>query len=126
MWVGQRGMSGGPFFATNPWFSLHLDLIENPRAHKGPTLLASMPLGTVVMWDSKYSDSDFHGIRLDLLRDSPHYELMSVFGSESTRRLDVWVFRKTSEAPPPERADAPYPPNPSASSALRGIYYLRP
>lgn len=125
-WIDRRGMSGGPFFATNPWFALHLDLIENPRAHKGPTLLASMPVGTVVIWDSKYSDSDFHGIGLDSLRENPHYELLSVFRSESERRLDVWVFKKAMETPPPDRPDAPYPPNPSALGTVRGVYYIRP
>ena len=126
-WLQKQGYSDGPFFATNPWFSLHLDLIENPRAHKGPTLLASMPVGTVVLWDSEYSGSDYHRIELDRLRDAAHYELLAEFRSQWQTPLRVWAFKKISPTPLPESPDECYPPNPAAEKdPVLGVYYLRP
>lgn len=126
-WIAQRGLSAGPFFATNPWFSLYLDLIENPRAHKGPTLLASMPVGTIVLWDSKYSDSDFHRISLDALRNDSHYESLSVFRSVSRTPIEVQVFRKIAQTALPDEPDTYFPADPSAAvNQALGSYYIRP
>lgn len=126
-WLENQGYSEGPFFATNPWFSLHLDLIENPRAHKGPTLLASMPVGTVVLWDSEYSGSDYHRVDLERLRDAAHYEPLGEFQSRWQTPLKVWAFRKTRSTPLPESPDECYPPNPAAEKdPVLGVYYVRP
>ena len=62
-WLKARDLDQQPLFTTNPWATYFLDLVELPRAHKGPRLLASMPIGTVFVWDSLYSPSDYHHLR---------------------------------------------------------------
>lgn len=125
-WLEKSEWAGAPVFTTNPWFAYYLDLIEHPRAHKGPALLASMPVGTILLWDSKYSESDFHRLKRSALMDSPHYETLRIVRSQGPESLEVWVFQKIVETPPLEEAERPYPPDLAAEvNPVRGIYYLR-
>lgn len=127
-WLQEQGLADGPIFATNPWFAYYLDLVENPRAHKGPRLLASMPVGTVFIWDSTYGPSDFHRLPLDRHLADPAYHLLRRFGPDPGRPggPELVLLRKTQATPPPPDDGLPYPPNPMAEERpLEGIFYLR-
>ncbi|RIK68092.1 MAG: hypothetical protein DCC65_04505 [Planctomycetota bacterium] len=126
-WLMQSPYAAGPVFGTNPWFALYLDLIEHPRAHKGAALLASLPVGTIFFWDSKYSANDFHRLPRDSFAgDAAHYETVRIIRSHGREPLELWVFRKIAETPQPDAAEPPYPPDLAAEeSPVRGIYYLR-
>lgn len=126
-WLTDQRLDGEPIFATNPWVAYYLGMIEFPRAHKGPTLLASMPLGTIVIWDSVYSPSDFHGLPLSSLGAGASYEMLNRFADEGPRRLEVRIFRKVAPTPLPCQPDSPYPADLTARrSPVLGTYYIRP
>lgn len=124
-WLREARLDREPFFATNPWFAYFLDLVEDPRAHKSARLLAAMPVGTVVVWDSVYSQNDYHHLPLDSLRADPAYQLLRNFATRP-KGLEVYIFRKVSETPIPAESGPVYPaPLESAEQPLLGIYYLR-
>jgi hypothetical protein len=126
-WLKEQGLEGGPLFTTDPWAAHFLGLVELPGAHKGPRLLASMPIGTVFIWDSAYSPNDFHRLPLAEFERNPAYELLKSFPACGTRRQEVRVFRKIAATPPPPADEKPYPPNlMSRRPPLSGVYYLRP
>ncbi len=121
-----QGLAEAPFFATDPWFAHYLGLAEDPRAHKDAALLASMPVGTVFVWDSLYSESDYHRLKLADFASDEHYEALGVFRSRSGRGKELHLFRKTSETPLPASLPSYYPPiPPGRRPPLRGIYYVR-
>lgn len=126
-WMEERGLSKSPFFSTNPWFAQSLGLVENPRAHKDPELLASMPVGTVFIWDSRYSTSDYH--QLDPAQSyaaDPHYRLLKRFARKEAGALSLWVFQKVLETPAPKVDRAFFPrPLTIGREPVRGVYYLR-
>lgn len=104
--VGRRA-GDPPVFAANPWIAWWRGYIEDPRAHKGPRLLSSMPVGTVFVWDSIYSPSDFHRLHLDRYRDDPAYRLLQTFGGTPEAPTFV-VFQKVARTPL-EAGGHPYP-----------------
>jgi hypothetical protein len=122
----EKNEPESPVFATHPWLSYYLELAENPRAHKGAQLLASMPVGTVFVWDSFYSGNDFHGLKLDEFRDSPAYKEIAEFHSrERSRILNVMVFKKIAVTPIPKPTTT-YPPALGTRHApVLGTYYIR-
>lgn len=124
-WLEQRGLSDSPIFATDPWFAYFLDLVENPRAHKGARLLASMPVGTIFIWDSVYSPSDFHRLPLPAFRESRLYEVLQEFRCTGDVEPRICVFRKIVPTPPPTTREVYYPPVPEDQEPLLGIYYIR-
>ena len=130
-WMRERNLVQRPFFATNPWFAHFLGLVENPRAYKGPALLASMPVGTLFVWDSTYSDSDFHCMPLESYLDDQRYRLIKRFGGDRTGAggnigLRLAVFEKSEPTPAPLHPPAPYPSMLlDGSKNFRGIYYVR-
>lgn len=122
-----------PIFATSPWFNFYLNLVEHPRAHKGTALLESMPAGTIVFWDSKYSESDFHRVRLAELTPEAGFEPLTSFSTRdfqiNRRPLEIHAYRKTVPATvEPDGDDERYYPRDLAAEAspLRGVYYIRP
>jgi hypothetical protein len=126
-WLRDQHLDNGPIFATNPWFAYFLGLVEHPRAHKDARLLASMPIGTVFIWDSRYSASDFHGLGLQTFQDDDRYQPLRTFGSEAPRGIALHVFRKIAETPVPREPRQSYPPNlMSTEGPFRGMYYIRP
>jgi len=127
VWLKTQQLADAPLFWTNPWVAYDLDLVEHPRAHKGPALLASMPEGTVVIWDSKYSDNDFHRMALDRLAMSRGYEMLKRFGEARQGAFEIRVFRKMTPAEEPLEPDECYPADPMARQAdFRGVFYMRP
>ena len=82
-----------PWLAPNPWVAWYAGHIERPDALKDVLMLESMPAGGLVIWDSRYSASDFHGLRLDRLRQSGGLIELPKLGS-SGERLRMVVFRK--------------------------------
>jgi hypothetical protein len=125
-WIRAHGIVERPLFMTHPWLAFELDLAENPRAHKGAALLASMPVGTVVIWDSIYSPSDFHGIGIEAFEGNPdQYEPIADFpGNESQSTFRA--FQKTRETPLPPLPERSYPTDlASRRRPVLGIYYVR-
>jgi hypothetical protein len=125
-WLEQQGLADSPLFATDPWFAYFLDLVETPRAHKGARLLASMPVGTIFIWDSIYSPSDFHRLSADAFNRDPHYELLRILSVTESTRYELRVFRKTSPTPLPTTGESYYPPVPEYPEPVLGSYYIRP
>jgi hypothetical protein len=124
-WI-QQNKPDSPIFSTDPWLSHFLGLSENPRAHKGARLLASMPVGSLFIWDSRYSPNDFHGLKLERYRDDPAYTLIHEFtGPSASHGLRMVLLEKQQEtAIPPETPQ--YPPNLLTRHApIMGIYYIR-
>ncbi len=121
-WLEQRGLADSPFFATNPWFAYFLDLAENPRAHKDATLLASMPVGTIFVWDSTYSPSDYHRLSQP---DLSHYERLRDFMCLGDAQAQLSVFQKTSPTPLPTTRPIFFPPVSEDREPVLGSYYLR-
>lgn len=120
--LARRGLADRPFMAADAWFTYGLGLIENPRALKNSALLASMPVGSIVIWDSVYSGSDYHGLSLSDLRESGAYVERPEWAAE-TRFL---VYEKTEATPIPQYVKPSYPPPMGGQKApIRGIYYRR-
>lgn len=130
-WLRGQGLVQRPLFATDPWFAHFLGLVENPRAYKGPALLASMPVGTIFIWDSIYSGSDFHCMPLESYLGDRRYRLIKRFGGENTgpaesTGLMLAVFEKQAPTPEPSDPPKPYPALLQDSrTTVRGIYYVR-
>ncbi len=127
-WLRAAGLADGPLFAVNPWFAYDLDLVEDPRAHKGPRLLATMPAGTVFIWDSTYGPSDFHRLPRERYLADPAYRLLRRFGPPPGEAggPELLLFQKMQPTPPPPDDLLPYPPNPTAEHRpVEGIFYWR-
>ena len=123
-WLRDQNLDQQPLFITHPWLVHEMDLAEDPRAHKGPALLASMPVGTICVWDSKYSGSDFHKLALQgLMADREHYSFLHSVDGGGTR---LAVFRKIAATPDREEAEGTYPVDlTSRRRPVRGIFYVR-
>ncbi len=125
-WLRHQGLDDAPLFATNPWIAYFMNQVENPRAHKDARLLASMPVNTIFIWDSIYSDSDYHRLPRTRFEDDPHYQLLETFGPVAPGRMEMWVFHKTAETAPPPEPQTFYPPVfISEEKPFSGIYYIR-
>jgi len=125
-WLKTQDLDRAPIFATQPWVAYFEDWVEMPRIHKGPALLASMPVGTIVIWDSIYSPSDFHRLPLQEITGSSAYRELRRFHSATGRNMEVVVFRKVAPTPPPAKPDSPYPPNlMDDRQPPTGAYYTR-
>jgi hypothetical protein len=126
-WLKSQNLDSEPIFSANPWVAYFEDWVEMPRVHKGPALLASMPVGSVVIWDSIYSPSDFHRLPLRSIAGDPAYKELRRFHCAGGRDLKVRVFRKIAPTPLPANAEEPYPPNlMDDRRPPTGAYYTRP
>ena len=127
VWMKAQGTADAPFFSANPWFASFLDLVENPRACKDAALLASMPVGTVFVWDSIYAENQFHGLAssADYEADA-HYALLRMFAQREGEEFKLFVFKKVRETPLPKHPKPSYPRSlTSDAEPVRGIYYRR-
>ncbi len=127
-WVDREGLSERPIFAATPWVAYWDRQIEQPRLDKGPRLLASMPIGTVVIWDSVYCPSDFHRLPHELLDENEGYRLCLEFTVESGQKDEgrIAVYEKVGKTPPPAHDKTPYPPNLMVGRGrVSGVYYTR-
>lgn len=126
-WLKSQDLAREPIFATQPWVAYFEDWVEMPRVHKGPALLAFMPAGTVVIWDSVYSPSDFHRLPLRHIASDPAYEELRRFRCGSGRQMKVRVYRKIAPTRPPSNPDDPYPPNlMDGGRPATSTYYILP
>lgn len=124
-WLVEGDRKQRPVFATNPWIVYQLGMVEHPRAHKGRRLLASMPVGTLVVWDSKYTESDFHGLKITEL-DRGAYRNVQLFSSPwGQRAIVIGVAEKVAETPLETISDKiSYPAAlTAAKEPVMGIYY---
>ncbi len=126
-WLERTGRADSPVFAPNPWFAYALGLVEDPRADKGPELLDSMPIGTIFVWDSKYTGSDFHGISKEAVEASGAYEPLKSFESKIPgESLTIELYAKTGDAALQKREIPRFPPPLTGSrEPVRGIFYVR-
>ncbi len=87
-WVRDEGLNHSPVVATHIWFYYYLPL----RVGTPEPPLAALPVGTVLVWDSKYSE--LQGWTLAELSDPDNgWELLQQFGG------DVRIYRKDLRAP---------------------------
>lgn len=68
--LDDLGMAECPILAANPWVAWFAGHVEAPNAHKDATMVATMPVGGLVVWDSIYSESDFHGLTATWLNEN--------------------------------------------------------
>jgi hypothetical protein len=84
-WIRDEGLNKSPVVATHVWFYYYLPL----RVGTAAPPLASLPVGTVLVWDSKYSEPQ--GWTLRRLSDPESgWEFLQQFGSG-----DVQIYRKS-------------------------------
>lgn len=113
-----------PVFAANPWIAWWSGHIENPRAHKGPRLLSTMPVGTRFIWDAIYSPSDFHRLLLSEYLSDPAYRIVGEWRIDKNEYAEFVMLEKMA---PTAIAtdDAPYPrPLTLGRGECTGSYYL--
>lgn len=111
-----------PVFAANPWIAWWSGHVEDPRAHKGGRLLSSMPIGTVLIWDSIYSESDFHRLELSRFEEDPAYQFVDRI-RVGERGAEFCVLVKIAETRV-EDAAVVYPvPLTLGRGEVLGIYY---
>lgn len=126
-WLKSQNLDQQPIFTTQPWAAYFEDWVELPWVHKGPRLLASMPVGTIVIWDSKYSPNDFHRLPLAALDGNPAYEMLNRWLNGGSSGAETWLFRKIGPTPPPTVPEVFYPADLMArQSTGEGMYYIRP
>jgi len=130
VWIRGNHLADRPIFATSAWLPYFMGLVENPRVLKSRRLLAAMPVGTLVLWDSKYSESDYHGVKLSALEaDRAHYRQITTFEPDpiDPRSIRLCLFEKIAETPIPSDPDRPYPPSTSADlNVIHTSYYIVP
>ncbi len=125
-WLVDRDLADEPLFAASPWFAYYLNLVENPRAHKDATLLSSMPVGTIFIWDSNYSGNDFHKLELEAFQRDDHYRLLASFPASGANPVEMHVFHKIAETPLPTQPPESYPIDlMSSERTITGVYYIR-
>ncbi len=111
-----------PVFAANPWIAWWSGHVEDPRAHKGARLLSSMPVGTVFIWDSIYSGSDFHQLELRRFGEDPSYQFVRA-NRVGDNGAEFRVFVKIAETRV-EAAAVVYPvPLTLGRGEVLGVYY---
>ena len=129
-WLQAGKLDNQPIFAASPWFAHFLGLVENPRIHKDIRLLSAMPVGTIFIWDSQYSPSDFHQLQLEQFQAGGCYQHLESFAgdvAEAAGGMTMHVFQKTLETPPAGGELRFYPPNlMSAETPISNEYYIRP
>ncbi|MCB9855119.1 MAG: hypothetical protein H6818_05475 [Phycisphaerales bacterium] len=122
--VAESLDSERPVFCANPWIAWFDNHVEDPSAHKGRRLLSSMPVGTIFVWDSIYSASDFHQLPFERYRDDSAYRLVRSFGC-GEHEACFRVFEKVRETPI-EAGGRPYPlPLTMGRGERLGSYYER-
>ena len=92
-------------------------------------LLASMPAGTVLIWDAIYCPSDYHRLPLDILVADTAYRRLDlpIPGFSVLRKRDFpdyVVMEKLAATPVPEIEPPAYPPEIVAPAEPRGRYYI--
>ncbi len=123
-WIESQGLADRPIFATNSWFAYYFNWAEDPRAHKGRRLVASMPVGTLVIWDSIYSASDYHRLPREFFEANAAYRRIHEGASDGSRPIQFLVYEKIAETPIPSEPDVSYPPNlANREGEVLGAYY---
>lgn len=123
-WIESQGLADRPIFATNSWFAYYFNWAEDPRVHKGKRLVSSMPVGTLVIWDSIYSASDYHRLPREYFEANAAYRCIHEGSSDGSRPIHFLVYEKIAETPVPSEPDISYPPNLANRDDERlGTYY---
>lgn len=123
-WIDAHGLANRPCFAATPWVAYYRDWAESPRVHKGPRLVASMPVGTLVLWDGLYCPSDFHRLQLEDFVANPAYRELGRWGRATGTQPSFVLFEKLANTPIPEADPPSYPLDIMATEAPGGWYYL--
>ncbi|MFO0973430.1 MAG: hypothetical protein U1A27_08345 [Phycisphaerae bacterium] len=124
-WVRSAGLADRPIFACSPWVAHRLGLVESPRIRKSVRLLASMPVGTVVVWDAVYCANDYHRVPLAVVRDDGAYVRRRAWPDDASALPEVAVFEKVSATAVPRDDPPSYPPDIMGTQTPNGSYYVR-
>ncbi len=125
-WMEENGFADRPIFAADPWFAYALGLVEHSRALKDAALLASMPVGTIVVWDSIYSESDYHGLDGAHLIEGSAYRSLTQLRFDGAYAYELRLFEKIAPTPEPAVLRPSYPPPlKDRYPAIRGVFYVR-
>lgn len=127
--LDQHGFGDRPLFSASPWPAYFRDFAEMPQIRKSRRLLASMPAGTVLIWDAIYCPSDYHRLPLDILVADTAYRRLDlpIPGFSVLRKRDFpdyVVMEKLAATPVPEIEPPAYPPEIVAPAEPRGRYYI--
>lgn len=140
-WLDHQRLSDRPVFTATPWMAYFQDVAENPRIRKSVRLVASMPVGTIVIWDQTYCPSDYHRLAMAEFENNPAYRPLSAWhtgrsspthtGVATTQPYpcamgapDFYVFEKISETPIPAADPPAYPPDILPGETPSGRYYV--
>ncbi len=123
-WIAAEGLASRPLLATSPWAAYYRGWVEHPRIRKGPRLAASMPVGSLILWDAVYAPNNYHRLPLATFRDDPAYRLLRAWPADATPAIRL--FEKTARTPMPADEPAPYPPDLLGTLEPRGSYYVQP
>jgi len=124
-WIDSAGLADRPIFAATPWVTYDRALVEYPRIRKSQRLLASMPVGTIVIWDRIYAPSDYHRLPLESL-DPRAYRKLHEFRIADGTPPDLIAFEKIAATPVPATEPPPYPPEMVPPAEPAGTYYIDP
>ena len=105
--LDDLGMAKRPILAANPWVAWFAGHVEAPNAHKDATMVVTMPVGGLVVWDSIYSESDFHGLTATWLNENAGVLEVPELEHEGDRCI-LRVFEKVGPVTTPKRFQ-PYP-----------------
>lgn len=124
-WIAAAGLDDRPLLAATPWVAYRRGFVESPRIHKGPRLAASMPIGSLALWDAIYSPSDYHALPLSHFAANPAYRERHRWPGDGDSAPAMVLFEKISATMQPD-ADPPiYPPHVMPQSDPQGWYYVR-
>ncbi len=113
--LDELGLADRPILAANPWVAWFAGHVEAPNAHKDATMVATMPVGGLVVWDSIYSESDFHGLNATWLNESAGVLEVPELG-HACDRIVLRVFEKVG----PVTTTKPFQPYPAPMTLGRG------
>ncbi len=140
-WLDGRGFAIRPTFSASPWLAYERDLVEMPRVRKSRRLVASMPVGSIIIWDRTYCPSDYHRLGLNEFGDNSAYRLLAAWHTgqsvptpvdSNTMQVytcaagspDFFVFEKIANTPVPDSDPPAYPPEIAQPVGPAGTFYI--
>lgn len=106
--LDRAGMGDRPILAANPWFAWFAGHIEAPNSHKYASMVTTMPPGGLIIWDSIYSGSDFHGLSAAWLRECAGLRELPDLVARRCDRIELRIFEKVGPVISKDRFQ-PYP-----------------
>jgi len=138
-WLDSQGLASRAVFSASPWLAYERDFVELPRIRKSRRLVASMPRGSIIIWDQTYCPSNYHRLPLNDLLNNPAYHPLAAWhtGQTTPSHIDMtatqpcalgspeyYIFEKVADTPIPDADPAAYPPDISPAEIPVGRYYV--